>query len=276
MSRTVSRGVGFTALVAGVAVGVLLLGTYGAILGVLITMVGFQMLTRGVEGAPYIVAGVSATAGLALVAWKHGLSWTDIGLGRSTWVTGALWSVGIVVLVGTAIGIAGAVPRLHHLFADDRITEVSGAETARKALLDIPLGTVLIEEFAFRGVMLALVSTLTSTTWAVVVTSVLFGLWHISPALEMHDSHNATTGNSWITVVGTVFFTGLSGVGFALLRLFTGSLFPPAALHWAANGTGVVVGWVVHNVTTRIVEIEEHHHHDHDHDHDGPAPASDA
>jgi membrane protease YdiL (CAAX protease family) len=260
MARTVSRGVGFTALVSGVVVGVLILGTYGAILGVLITMVGFQMLTRGVEGAPYVVAGISATAGLAVVAWKHHLSWTDLGLGRSTWVTGLVWSLGIVVLVGTVIGIAGAVPGLRHLFADDRITEVSGAETARKALLDIPFGTVLIEEFAFRGVMLALVTTITSTLWAVVVTSVLFGLWHISPALEMHDAHNSTNGSSWVTVVGTVFFTGLSGVGFALLRIFTGSLFPPAALHWAANGTGVVVGWVVHNVTSRIVEREEHHH----------------
>jgi membrane protease YdiL (CAAX protease family) len=260
MVRTVSRGFGFTALVSGVVVGVLILGTYGAILGVLITMVGFQMLTRGVEGAPYVVAGISATAGLAVLAWKHHLSWTDLGLGRSTWVTGLVWSLGIVVLVGTVIGIAGAVPGLRHLFADDRITEVSGAETARKALLDIPFGTVLIEEFAFRGVMLALVTTITSTLWAVVVTSVLFGLWHISPALEMHDSHNSTNGSSWVTVVGTVFFTGLSGVGFALLRIFTGSLFPPAALHWAANGTGVVVGWVVHNVTSRIVEREEHHH----------------
>ena len=37
----------------------------------------------------------------------------------------------------------------------------------------------------------------------------------------------------------------LSGAGFALLRLYTGSLLPPAALHWAANGTGVVVGWFV-------------------------------
>jgi uncharacterized protein len=256
MGRTVSRGAGFTLLIGGVLVGWLLLGVYGAIAGVLITMIGFQMLTRGVEGAPYIVAGVSATVGMAFVAWRHGLSWTDVGLGRSTWVTGLIWSVGIVVAVGGAIGIAGAIPRLHHLFADERITEVSGAETARKALLDIPFGTVLIEEFAFRGVMLALVASVTSMPWAVAVTSVLFGLWHISPALEMHDSHNATTGNSWITVVGTVFFTGLSGVGFALLRLFTGSLFPPAALHWAANGTGVVVGWVVHNVTRRIVELE--------------------
>ena len=264
MVQTVSRGVGFTALVSGVVVGWLLLGTYGAILGVLITMVGFQMLTRGVEGAPYIVAGISATVGIAFIGWRHGLTWTDVGIGRSTWVTGLFWSLGIVVVVGAVIGIAGSIPRLHHLFADDRITEVSGAETARKALLDIPFGTVLIEEFAFRGVMLALVSTLTGTMWAVVVTSGLFGLWHISPALEMHDSHNATTGNSWVTVVGTVFFTGLSGVGFALLRLFTGSLFPPAALHWAANGTGVVVGWVVHNITPRILDDHD------DPERDGP------
>jgi len=260
MVTTVSRGVGFTLLIGGVIVGWLLLGTYGAIAGVLVTMIGFQGLTRGVEGAPYVVAGVSATVGIASVAWKHGLSWTDIGLGHSTWVTGLVWSLGIVLIVGTVIGIAGAIPRLHHLFADDRITEVSGAETARKALLDIPFGTVLIEEFAFRGVMLALVTTLTSTTWAVVVTSVLFGLWHVSPAMEMHDSHNATSGSPWTTVVGTVIVTGLSGVGFALLRLFTGSLFPPAALHWAANGTGVVVGWVVHNVTSRIVDLDHDDH----------------
>ena len=202
------------------------------------------------------MAGISATVGLAVVAWVHGLSWTDMGLGRSTWVTGLLWSLGIVLAVGAVIGDRRRHPRLQHLFADDRITEVSGAETARKALLDIPFGTVLIEEFAFRGVMLALVTSVTTTVWAVVVTSALFGLWHVSPALEMHDSHNATTGRSWITVVGTVFFTGLSGVGFAVLRLYTGSLFPPAALHWAANGTGVVVGWVVHNVTPRIVDLE--------------------
>jgi uncharacterized protein len=242
-------------LVAGVVVGVFVGGTVGAIVGVSLAMIGFQALTRGVEGAPYITAGLLTTAGLVLVSWVHGLSWASLGIGRATWVTGAVWSLGIIVVVGAVIGIAGGIPRLHHLFADDRITEVSGAETARKALLDIPLGTVLIEEFAFRGVMLALVTSLSTTTWAVVVTSVLFGLWHISPALEMHESHRATSGSSWTTVVGTVVFTGLSGAGFALLRLFTGSLFPPAALHWAANGTGVVVGWVVHRRQRLLHEL---------------------
>ena len=247
MVKTVSRTVGALVLIAGVVVGAFVGGTVGAIVGVLLAMVGFQALTRGVEGGPYIVAGIATTFGLAYTAWVHDLSPTDVGLGHTTWVTGALWSMGIVLVVGAGIGIAGGVPRLRHLFQDDRVTQVSGAVTARRVLLDIPFGTVLIEEFAFRGVMLALVTNLThSTVWAVAVTSVLFGLWHVSPALEMHDAHQQATGASWTTVLSTVLFTGLSGVGFALLRLFTGSLFPPSALHWAANGSGVVVGWFVH------------------------------
>jgi membrane protease YdiL (CAAX protease family) len=254
LATLLRRMAGVILLVVGVLVGTTLLGVVGAIAGVLIMMTGFQTLTRGVEGARYVVAGVATTVGLAIVAERHGLSWTDIGLGRSTWVVGIVWSVTIVLLVGIVIGAAGSWPRLHHLFADERITDVSGAETARKALLDIPFGTVLIEEFAFRGVMLALVTQIASVPVAVAVTSVLFGLWHISPALEMHDAHSATTGASWTTVVGTVLFTGASGVGFALLRLYTGSLFPPSALHWAANGTGVVVGWFVHRRRRRIIE----------------------
>ncbi|HSN06677.1 MAG TPA: type II CAAX endopeptidase family protein [Candidatus Angelobacter sp.] len=257
MVRTLRRGLGAGALVTGVVVGSLVGGTVGAIVGVLVTMIGFQLLTRGVEGAPYIVAGVSATVGIVFVAWRHHLTWTDIGLGRASWVTGLLWSLGIVLVVGAIVGTAGSIPRLHHLFADQRLTHVSGAVTARRALLDIPFGTVLIEEFAFRGVMLALVTSLTGTAWAVVITSALFGLWHIGPALEMHDAHQATTGASWSTVAGTVVVTGVSGVGFALLRLYTGSLFPPSALHWAGNGTGVVVAWFVHRLTPMIEDLRD-------------------
>ena len=82
-------------------------------------------------------------------------------------------------------------------------------------------------------------------TMVMLIMTILFGLWHIGPALEMHSAHQEATGHVLVTVASTVLFTGLSGVGFALLRLFTGSLFPPAALHWAANGTGVVVGFFV-------------------------------
>jgi membrane protease YdiL (CAAX protease family) len=244
----ISRSLGGLCLLVGVMVGAFVGGDIGAVVGALLAMVGFQTLTRGVEGAPYIVAGLATTGGLALIAWRHGLTATELGLGRSTWITGLIWSLGIVLVVGAVIGVAGGIPRTRRLFADDRITQASGLTTARRALLDIPFGTVAIEEFAFRGVLFALMSVNFGTVAAVASTSILFGLWHIGPSLEMHDAHTETSGSAWPTVLSTVFFTGLSGVGFAMLRLVTGSLFPPSALHWAANGTGVVVGWVVHRL----------------------------
>lgn len=245
------RAVAATLLVIGVVLGVLLFGDAGAIVGVVVAMIGFQGLTRGVEGVPYVAAALATTGGLIAIAWTHGLSPSELGLGPLTWITGLVWSAGIVLVVGAGIGIVGGIPRTRHLFADERVTEVSGLTTARRALLDIPFGTVLVEEFAFRGVLFALCADLWGTTTAIVLTSVLFGLWHISPSLEMHDAHTVTTGSPIPTILSTVLVTGLGGVGFALLRVVTGSLFPPAALHWAMNGSGVVVGWFVHRTGPR-------------------------
>ncbi len=244
--RVVGRSLALAFLLGGIVLGMFVGGDVGAVIGVVIAMLGFQGLTRGVEGVPYVAAALFTTAGLALVAWRHSLSLTQLGLGWSSVLTGLAWSGVIVLVVGTGIGLAGRIPRTRALFADDRVTEVSGVTTARRALLDIPFGTVLIEEFAFRGVLLALTIDMFGTVGGVALTSFLFGLWHISPSLEMHEAHRSTTGSPWPTVVSTVVFTGVGGIGFAVLRLLTASLFPPAALHWAMNGTGVVVGWFIH------------------------------
>jgi membrane protease YdiL (CAAX protease family) len=226
-------------------------GDVGAVVGVVVAMMGFQGLTRGVEGVPYVTAALFTTTGLLFVANAHNLSLAELGLAFSTWIPGLIWSGAIVLVVGVVIGLVGSVPRTRHLFADDRVTEVSGLTTARRALVDIPFGTVLIEEFAFRGVLLALTIGMYGTVGGVALTSFLFGLWHISPSLEMHQAHKATSGSAIPTVLSTVLFTGLGGVGFALLRLYTHSLFPPSALHWAMNGTGVVVGWFLHRNSPR-------------------------
>ena len=242
--HVLGRLAALVALVTGVVVGSVVGGTVGGIVGVLMAMMGFQGLTLGVDGWKYVSAALATTGGLALIAWRHGVNAADLGLGHTTWVAGIIWSVGIIAGIGIAIGFAGRHPKTQPLFADER-NDTSGVIAARRALLDIPFGTVLVEEFAFRGVMLALVTVLYGSVWAVVITSILFGLWHVAPALEMHDAHQATSGSPWPTVLSTVLFTGLAGAGWAVLRLFTGSLFPPAAFHWAANGTGVLVGWFV-------------------------------
>ena len=44
--------------------------------------------------------------------------------------------------------------------------------------------------YAGEFVAIALMIQQWGTVWAVVWTSVLFGLWHVMPALEMHDSHS--------------------------------------------------------------------------------------
>ena len=41
-------------------------------------------------------------------------------------------------------------------------------------------------------------------------------------------------------VVGTVVFTTLAGIVFAVLRQQSGSLVAPFLLHWATNGLGIL------------------------------------
>ncbi len=50
-------------------------------------------------------------------------------------------------------------------------------------------------------------------------------------------------------VVGTVAFTTVAGVVFAVLREQSGSLLAPFLLHWATNGLGILAAawaWTLH------------------------------
>jgi membrane protease YdiL (CAAX protease family) len=79
----------------------------------------------------------------------------------------------------------------------------------------------------------------------------VFGLWHILPALEMHDSHSLTSqlGSGWgaklATVGVTILATGGAGILFALLVVVSGSVLAPMGLHWAMNGPGSIAAWLV-------------------------------
>ena len=87
---------------------------------------------------------------------------------------------------------------------------------------------------------------------ATIVSSVLFGLWHVLPALGLASSNEAIgstagkgTSGQAISVAGTVLFTGLAGVVFCELRRRSGSLLASAGLHWATNGLGVLAAAAV-------------------------------
>ena len=159
---------------------------------------------------------------------------------------------GCVLIVTVAMALGVAIPRLHPLFADERVLSSSGAQLARKSLIEVPLGTVALEEVVFRSVLFALLTRNFGTVWGGVFGSALmFGLWHILPALEMHSAHSMTSalGEGWrakgATVLGTILATGSAGVLFAMLRVWSGSVLAPMGLHWAMNSTGSIAAWLV-------------------------------
>jgi membrane protease YdiL (CAAX protease family) len=193
---------------------------------------------------------VVAAAVLLALGLAADLSAADLGFGAGTLLAGLGWAALLVLGVAVTYAVAGAVPRTRVAFADRRVTEAGGRTVAWRALVSIPFGTVLLEEVAFRSVLFGAVLVRFGAGWAVVVTSVLFGLWHVAPATAMHQAHDAVgaafgSGRraGLLAVLATVAFTTGAGLVFAGLRLWTGSVLPPIGLHWAVNGLGVAVAW---------------------------------
>ena len=116
------------------------------------------------------------------------------------------------------------------------------------ALVVVPLGTVVPEELAFRGLLPALLGRRHGRRAAVLVSSGLFGLWHVLPSLGGGAANAAITGavgggdaGTAARVAVTVLFTSLAGVVLCWLRLRSGSLLAPVLAHWTVNGLGVIV-----------------------------------
>jgi membrane protease YdiL (CAAX protease family) len=191
------------------------------------------------------VAVALAAAGVLLVVGRaSGLDWNELGLAKQTWRRGLLYATGALLLVLGLYAVLLVTP-LDVLLDDDRYDQ--GLRQAWvTALLVVPLGTVLWEELAFRGVLWAQLARRWSTGVATVVSSLLFGLWHALPALRfadaneavgtVADSSNATIG----TVLVTIVVTSVGGVILCELRRRSGSLLAPIGLHWAVNGLGVL------------------------------------
>lgn len=155
------------------------------------------------------------------------------------------------LLAGAGVGLALAAPLLvlasfrsgARFVADRRVSGLSGGRLAYQALVRVPLGTALLEELAFRGVVFA--------AWrpegygvATLVSSVAFAVWHVVPAMTMVRANVASPSRGLVarSVAGTVVVTGLAGAALVWLRVETGSLAAPFALHATLNSVATVAG----------------------------------
>jgi membrane protease YdiL (CAAX protease family) len=200
---------------------------------------------HGVAGA-HLAVGLGLTACLAGIARAQGLTAADLGLARPSWPAGLRWGAAAAAVVAAAYALGLLVAPLRDALPHGDAGLGRGALWA--VLVVVPLGTVVPEELAFRGVLLALLGRRHDPRTATVVSSALFGLWHIAASLG-GGAANATiagavgadaTGTT-LRVVGTVLFTSLAGVVLCWLRLRSGSLLAPALAHWTVNGLGVIV-----------------------------------
>jgi membrane protease YdiL (CAAX protease family) len=204
-----------------------------------------------------LVLGPASAAWLLLIARRAGLSWRELGLGAGTWRRGLAWAGAVIGAVALVFAAAAALPLTRGLFRDSRYRLDLG-NALLTAFVLIPVGTVLFEEVAFRGVLWGLLKKGRRELTATAVSSALFGLWHVLPALGFNTDNQAIgeavgrgTSGEVISVLGTVLFTGLSGVIFCELRRRSGSLLASAGLHWATNGLGVLASAAIWRWGTR-------------------------
>jgi len=218
-----------------------------AVLVVVCVLVGANIGSRFVPGLLHVVLAPMIAGALVMVARAAGLTWHDLAMRGATLRRGLKYA-GIAVAATVVVYLVAVLwPVTQQIFLDTR-HRTGGSTMAFAALVAIPVGTVLLEEVAFRGVLWGLVSHRFGKAAATGVTSSLFGLWHILPSLSFARDNHAVTGvlsygghTRPLVVVGTVVFTTLAGVVLCELRRRSGSLLAPAGLHWATNALGVVV-----------------------------------
>lgn len=202
-----------------------------------------------------LVLGPLAAVGLVVLSRRGGLSWSDLGLCRRTWLRGGAYALGAVALVAAVYTAAAVLPLTRVAFQDVRYAMPAG-RALFTALVVIPVGTVLVEEIAFRGVLLGLITRHRNVRWGLGLSSALFGLWHILPSLGLNRANAAVGGVAGQSVVGqvgvvvvAVAFTAVAGLLLGELRRRSGSVLAAAGLHWAVNGVGVLVAATLYAIT---------------------------
>ncbi|QDO89129.1 CPBP family intramembrane metalloprotease [Ornithinimicrobium ciconiae] len=193
--------------------------------------------------------GPVGAVGLIVFARASGLTWHQLGLARSTHAAGLRWGGMFIGAVAAVYLVGVLLPVTRTAFLDVRY-HLPPASILFTAFVLIPLGTVLLEEVAFRSVLWGMLAR-HARMWQVLLgSSLLFGLWHVIPATASADG-NAAIGSVFgalggyatlALIVGTVLFTAVGGLVAGELRRRSGSLLASVGMHWATNGLGVLFG----------------------------------
>ena len=152
------------------------------------------------------------------------------------WPVALLGGLGAAALITAPLFLAARSDRWRSKIADRRVVHLRGGALVYQTLVRIPLGTALLEEFAFRGVLFGAWMERGALT-AALLSSIAFGLWHISPTLNQVRANDPGAGlrKKAAAVAGTVVFTTAAGLLLCWLRESSGTIALPFALHAGVN-----------------------------------------
>ena len=200
----------------------------------------------------YVPWNAAVAVALIAVALRVGdLDLAHLGLGSDDAAAGLRLGGAVGGGILALILLAAVLPVTRTLFVDD-VGRIDGAELIVKLLVTLPLGTVLMEEIAFRGCLPALLDSLPGwTTRRSTLTSAgLFGLWHVLPSLDL-GSRNETLGSvsdgilgRWVPVAAAVVATAVAGWALMWLRRRSSSVAAPVLVHYSLNAAGIVAAWI--------------------------------
>jgi CAAX protease family protein len=201
-----------------------------------------DLLVPRLPGRAYVPVNATATALLLAAARARGTSWAELGLDPRRLPSGARWGGACAAVVGAGYATALTVPAVRPLLADARVAGLGRRELAGRVLLRIPVGTVLWEEVAFRGVLPPALRRVLPPRRAAGAAAALFGLWHVAPTLQGLAVNGLAAGPVRRAGAVAAACLGTAGVDVLLARLRTrsGSLLAPALLHLAANDLGAL------------------------------------
>ena len=196
----------------------------------------------------HVLAGVAMAGFVALVARWAAMRADELGVARDRVGSGLRWGGAAVGLIALVVLVGAALPSAEDALADARVQVGVGSMLWEVAVVT-PFGTVLLEELAFRGVLLGLLLRRLGRWPAVLVSSGLFGLWHVLPTLGTSAGNALASGvidqpgGLALVVAGNVAATFVAGVAFCWLRLWSGSLLAPVLAHLGTNDVSFLVAW---------------------------------
>ena len=178
----------------------------------------------------FIGAVVSLGAGLVFGFEQIGLVGGDPGIALVWGLASALIVASIGVTMLSRDDLRGEL-------ADPRLASLGRGEAFGQIFVRIPVFTALIEEAFFRGVLHAALMALYPIEVAIWMGAGLFGLWHIGPGVDQARAGDKSLRASAVHTAATVVVMTAAGAFLVWLRIETGSIWAPVAVHAAVNMT---------------------------------------